>query len=220
MAKKDRRDDLLSLVPEKALRILDVGCASGDLGLKMKRAGREIIGIEYEQAQGNAAQAKLDKVIIGDAEGIALPYKPGYFDCILFADVLEHLRDPLALLKKFRLALADQGVVVASIPNIRYYKIISRLLFGGSWDYADAGILDRTHLRFFTLLNIRELFFDAGYEIVEIRRNIVASRCLKTLNFISAGFFNELLTYQYFVKLCKSTQTKENLPKHRVVQKI
>lgn len=219
-AKKDKRDNLLSMVPEGARHILDVGCASGGLGVKLKRPDREITGIEYDRALGNLAASKLDRVIIGNAESVVLPYQSGYFDCLLFADVLEHLRDPLALLKKYRLLLSDEGAVVASIPNIRYYKIINSLLFGGSWDYADAGILDRTHLRFFTLRNINELFLDAGYEIIEVRRNIVAARFLKILNLFLFKFSGDFLTYQFFIKARKQTAAKANSTHPRVIRKI
>jgi 2-polyprenyl-3-methyl-5-hydroxy-6-metoxy-1,4-benzoquinol methylase len=220
MAKKDKRTDLLAMVPERALRILDVGCASGVLGSKLKKQGREIVGIEFDQALGKTASGRLDKVFIGDAEAVSLPYRSGYFDCILFADVLEHLRDPLALLKKLGDLVSDQGMVVASIPNIRYYKVINRLMFKGTWDYTDSGIMDRSHLRFFTLINIKELFYQAGYEIIEIQRNTVASRFLRFINVLCAGSLNDLLTYQYYIRAEKAAPGQLKPLRARVVDKF
>ncbi len=220
MAKRDKRANLLAMVPEMALRILDVGCAAGDLGFQLKQPRREIVGIEYDQMVGNAAVAKLDKVFIGDAECIILPYPTGYFDCILFADVLEHLRDPFLCLKKYRVVLGDQGVIVASIPNIRYYKVINQLLFRGTWDYTDAGILDKSHLRFFTIVNIKELFYHAGYEIVDLQRNIVASRFLVFLNAICGRRLNNLLTYQYYIKARKLGLGNVKPPRPRRINKF
>ncbi len=218
--KKDKRDELLALVPDDARRILDIGCGAGGLGLKLKQAGKEVVGIEHERTLGETAAGKLDKVFIGDAEQISLPYAPGYFDCILFADVLEHLRDPLALLKRYRGYLSEGGIAVASIPNVRYYKVIARLLFGGSWDYTDSGILDRTHLRFFTLVNIKELFYQAGYEVIKIERNIVASRFLRFLNVLCARFWKDLLTYQYYLKARKAEPGLLKPPRPRAIKKF
>jgi SAM-dependent methyltransferase len=100
-----------------------------------------------------------------------LPFEQGYFDCIVCADVIEHLRDPLAALRKLSLVLGEKGVIIASIPNVRYWGVISMLAEGG-WTYADSGILDRTHLRFFTRREIETLFTEAGFELTGLMANI------------------------------------------------
>jgi 2-polyprenyl-3-methyl-5-hydroxy-6-metoxy-1,4-benzoquinol methylase len=216
--KKDKRDELLALVPSDAKRILDVGCADGALGARLKSAGREVVGIDRDERSCSIASQRLSQTLSGDVEQLQLPFAKGYFDCIVYADVLEHLLDPLGLLKRHRDYLSSDGYVIASIPNIRYYKVIIRLLFGGTWDYVDKGILDRTHLRFFTLLNIKELFRDAGYRIVAIKKNIVAARGFEILNLFCFGCLDNLLTYQYYIKAKKSENAAVAAPKRKIGQ--
>ncbi|UCD15926.1 MAG: class I SAM-dependent methyltransferase [Candidatus Omnitrophota bacterium] len=202
--KKNKRDEFLAMVPEGAKRILDLGCGDGRLGSMLKIKEREVVGIEKNDMLCEAAAEKLDRVFSVDMENFVLPYPKEYFDCILCADVLEHLIEPLVFLEKCKEYLSEDGFILASIPNIRYYKVIGNLIFSGTWDYMEQGILDRTHLRFFTLINIKELFIDAGYEIIDIKRNIVAASLMRFLNRASFGRLKEFLTYQYYIKAEKS----------------
>ena len=202
--KKNKRDEFLSLIPSGAKKVLDLGCGSGNLGAKLRNRGIEVVGIEKDKNLYILAQDCLDKVFLADVEKFQLSYPKGYFDCLLCADILEHLKYPGAILKKYKDYLNNHGYVIASIPNIRYYKVIIRLVIGGRWDYADAGILDRSHLRFFTLANIRELFAQAGYEIVEIKRNIITAGGFKLLNFLCFNKLREFFVYQYYIKARKS----------------
>lgn len=198
---KNERIDLLEMVPREAKTILDLGCGEGCAGSKIKERdpGAKVYGVEIDEASGRKAELVLDGVIIGDLEKADLPFEKKYFDCIVAADVLEHLVDPWNTLKKIRELLADDGVLVVSIPNIRYYKAIIRLVLG-YWDYSGRGIFDISHLRFFCLVNIREMLMDPGFEIVSIKRNIVAARGFRFLNFLLLGRLRDLLTYQYYIK--------------------
>lgn len=216
--KKDARDVFLSLIPEGTKRVLDVGCAKGDLGAKLKQRQIEVIGIEKDKDLLAEAKDKLDQAYLIDAEKCDLPYPKGYFDCILYADVLEHLLDPLATLKNQNNYLKNGGYVVASIPNVRYYKVIIRLLFGGTWDYVDAGILYKGHLRFFTLLNIKELFAKAGLEITDIRRNITAAAGFKFLNALCFNRLKDLLTYQFYIVAMQSPGQELSIKKRKIYQ--
>lgn len=201
--KKNKRDDFFSLIPANAEKILDVGCADASW---IKRSGKnnlEVVGIEQNEKFYAEARKNLQRVIEGDVENLKLPYPEGYFDCIVYADLLEHLKDPYALLSGQKKYLNDDGCVIASIPNVRYYKVILRLIMGGAWDYMPSGILDNTHLRFFTLINIIELFENAGYRIVEIKRNRVAASGFKFLNFLMFNRLDEFLVYQYYIKAVK-----------------
>jgi len=108
-------------------------------------------------------------VQIGDIESMPLDSWNAQFDTLIVADVLEHLRDPWAAMFRLRGCLKDGGTVVASIPNIAHYKIIKKLLFT-EWRYEPGGILDHTHLRFFTRASIEDLFRNAGFEILRIER--------------------------------------------------
>ena len=216
--KKDKRDDLLLLVPLHVKNVLDVGCGSGILGAKLRKKGIEVVGIEKDEQAYAQARGKINKAILADVEELDLSYPVGYFDCILFADILEHLRDPVSILMKYGKYLNDKGFVIASIPNVRYYKIILRLLFGGTWDYVDKGILDVTHIRFFTLVNMKELFIKAGYSVLCMQRNLVASRGFRLLNFILFNSLKDFLTYQYYFKLRKASDREILVPKRRIHQ--
>ena len=166
----ESRPDIQALIDAPGKRILDVGCAAGELGLALKQAGAcEVIGIESSIEAAALAQEKLDGVLVGDAQATDWPLMPSSFDYIIFADVLEHLVEPWSALASFNRYLQADGRIIASIPNIRFYAIIARLIFN-RWSYRESGILDSTHLRFFTLPTIRNLFARAGLRIEKIER--------------------------------------------------
>jgi len=162
------RNDLIPLIPNDARCILEVGCASGMTGRELKRRnGAFVVGIELNANAANAAKNVLDDVVHGDIEKITLPYSDNSFDCILFADVLEHLINPLSALIKVRRLLKKGGTVVASIPNVQFHGVIHQLI-EGNWTYEKEGILDETHLRFFTYKEIEKIFSQAGYSIQKV----------------------------------------------------
>jgi 2-polyprenyl-3-methyl-5-hydroxy-6-metoxy-1,4-benzoquinol methylase len=159
------RPELVALVPLEAQAVLDVGCGAGRLGETLK--GRQpvaVTGIEAETRAAQIAEGRLDRVFCGDVEEMELPFEPASFDVVLCGDVLEHLREPETVLRRIRPWLKPGGQLVASIPNVRHYSVIHSLL-AGNWTYQAAGLLDRTHLHFFTRRSIEELFAQAGYRI-------------------------------------------------------
>ena len=207
----EARLDIQALIAARGKRILDVGCAAGELGFALKQAGaREVIGIESSTEAAALAQDKLDRVLVGDAQSPHWPLAESSFDYIIFADVLEHLVDPWSALASFSRYLQADGRVVASIPNIRFYAIIARLIFN-AWGYRESGILDSTHLRFFTLPTIRELFARAGLRIEKIERTYrlfedqsrigrvgaLASRLF--CRFVAPMVGRDLFTFQYLI---------------------
>lgn len=194
------REVFLAMVPPEARDVLDVGCGGGGLSAQLKARGVRVTGIERNENSCAVARERLDEVIVGDAESADLPWPDGSFDCIIYADVLDCMVDPLSALERHRRCLKQNGHILASMANVRYYKVIAELVLAGTWNYTDGGILWRDHLRFFTLANMTQLFRDAGYEVVEIRRNVVAARLLRILNFLLFGAFKEFLTYQYYIK--------------------
>lgn len=216
--KKDRRDEFLNLVPQGIKKVLDVGCSKGSLGAKLKERQIEVVGIEKNKEFYLLAKDRLNQVFLADVERFNLPYPKGYFDCLLYADILEHLIDPLAILKNLAGYLKDKGYVVTSIPNIRYYKVIIKLLLGKSWDYVDTGILDKSHLRFFTLINIKELFIKAGFKIIDIKRNIIAARGFKFLNILCFNKLIDFLTYQFYIVAVKSADSELFYRKRKIYQ--
>lgn len=164
----ESRPDIQALLDVRGRRVLDVGCAAGELGRALKQAGaREVMGIERDPTAAALAKNKLDAVLVGEVDRVVLAPAESRFDYIIFADVLEHLTDPWSVLASYRHYLKPGGTVVASIPNIRFYAVIARLLFN-RWGYRESGILDSTHLRFFTLPTIREMFERAGYCVERI----------------------------------------------------
>ncbi|CAD7772666.1 Ubiquinone biosynthesis O-methyltransferase [Candidatus Methanoperedenaceae archaeon GB50] len=215
---RQERKDVEALIPKEARRILDVGCGEGILGKRLLEKGvKEVVGVEIEQAVCEKARENLSMVVCGDIEKIDLPFEERYFDCIVFADILEHLKDPLSVVKKLKKHLKDSGVVVASIPNVRYYQVIN-MLVDGYWTYGDYGILDRTHLRFFTKKEILALFKNAGFEITTIAGNVAPKYytvCNSTQAEISFGRISlkdlsseeikDLFVFQYLIKARQET---------------
>src|SRR3989338_894286 len=132
--KIDKREVLLSLVPATAEKIIDVGCAGGGLTRGFVKEGREVVGIDNNSQAILKAKENLTSVFLADISEFEIPYPKNYFDCIIYADILDCFSDPLEILKKHRDSLNNQGVVVASFANIRYYKVIIRLFLGGTWD--------------------------------------------------------------------------------------
>ncbi|MFA6110350.1 MAG: glycosyltransferase, partial [Candidatus Latescibacterota bacterium] len=162
---RNSRPELAELVPASARRVLEVGCAAGELGrlLKSQRPGIEVVGVERDPEAARLAGAHLDAVIRGDLETLPdLPYPAGHFDCLVCGDVLEHLRDPEAVLRRLLVHLHPDGSLVCSIPNVRHQSVLLNLMVNGRWEYRDEGLLDRTHLRFFTLAEIRALLTRLG----------------------------------------------------------
>ncbi len=149
-------------------RVLDVGCVSGYLAERFKRNGCFVAGIEVDPEAAEGAKGNCDVVINGDIERLAeSTFAAESFDVIVYADILEHLRHPEVVLGLQRRWLSRNGFVVVSLPNVAFIGIRLRLLLG-QFDYADVGILDRTHLRFYTLKTARALLSDGGYLIRKI----------------------------------------------------
>src|SRR5262249_53974498 len=151
--------DLLRIMPPDASVVLEAGCGAGALAEAYRRINR---GVTYCGIEKNADAARLasssgriDQLIVGDVETVDLSAlgfseeRPSV-DCLVFGDVLEHLVDPWIVLSRLARLVRSGGQVLACIPNIQHYSIIINLM-RGNWDYEDEGLLDRTHLRFFTL---------------------------------------------------------------------
>ncbi|MEA3490207.1 MAG: methyltransferase domain-containing protein, partial [Candidatus Omnitrophota bacterium] len=211
------REDVLRIIPENVRKVLDVGCSIGKLGEQLKRRFKsEVVGIEIDEKMAEVAKEKLDKVIVGDLDEISLKeyLAPNYFDCIIFADILEHLKDPWKVLKDTTAFLNSDGIVVASIPNVRHYTTIINLLFLGRWPYRERGLHDKMHLRFFTLEGINELFHGANLEIIQLKRNFRIIERPHVFNNRFAKYFRftplrELFVFQYLAVAKKQKKMEE-----------
>jgi 2-polyprenyl-3-methyl-5-hydroxy-6-metoxy-1,4-benzoquinol methylase len=159
------RREMIPFIPTGSTTILDVGCSHGLFGSELKRTDPKwsVAGIEPDPEAAKDAMATYDDVICGFYP-VDIPSAAQY-DCIVFNDVLEHVTDPWGMLRQTHGHLAPNGRIVASIPNVRYVMVVRDLLFRGRWEYADWGVLDRTHLRFFTRKSIEDLFATTGYVI-------------------------------------------------------
>jgi 2-polyprenyl-3-methyl-5-hydroxy-6-metoxy-1,4-benzoquinol methylase len=165
------RADVAALVPRQAARVLDVGCGFGALGRLLAQRGCVVHGIERNPEAARHLDGTYARYLIGDVERSAHALEGERYDCIVFADILEHLVDPWTALARYSELLAPGGSVVASIPNIRNIAILLELAVRGRWHYRDTGLLDRTHLRFFTRAEIQELFRSARLSIERMDAN-------------------------------------------------
>jgi 2-polyprenyl-3-methyl-5-hydroxy-6-metoxy-1,4-benzoquinol methylase len=197
----NERPEVALLVPPSARMILDVGCGTGRLGAMLKRSGtsRKVYGIEYNPAVAAEARKVLDGVLIGDLQTMEITFEREFFDCIIYADVLEHLLDPVAVLRKLRPFLKGSGVIVSSIPNIRHYTALLQIALHG-WEYTDFGLFDRTHVRFFSRRTMEELLTQGGFGAEFCQPRIVASRKMKFLNTLCFGRLEEFITFQYLIR--------------------
>jgi 2-polyprenyl-3-methyl-5-hydroxy-6-metoxy-1,4-benzoquinol methylase len=161
----NRRMEIQYLVRSDARRILDVGCGFGTMGKELKKKfGAEVWGIEIESGCAHQASMVLDRFLKGSIESNIPNLPHSYFDTIIFADVLEHLYNPWQVLKDIKSKLADGGEIIASIPNVSHWFVIKQLL-SGNFPYCRHGLLDISHIRFFTLASALAMFGNAGYQI-------------------------------------------------------
>ena len=150
-----------------SIRVLDVGCGFGALGQEFRRDGIEVWGIERDATAVALASKRLDHVIesdLADAEVIRREIGGTRFDLVVFSDVLEHTPDPPSVVEAFTPYLADTGRVIVSVPNVANWQTRLALLFG-RFTYKDTGVLDRTHLRFFTKHSTVELMESCGLRV-------------------------------------------------------
>jgi 2-polyprenyl-3-methyl-5-hydroxy-6-metoxy-1,4-benzoquinol methylase len=152
-------------------RVLDVGCDTGYLGEALSAFGNETSGFEVNEETAEQARKRLSRVEVGDLETTDLVdvFGPGSFDVVVFGDVLEHLRDPLPVLRQSRNLLAAGGSVVISTPNVAHGDVRLALL-SGRFDYNQLGILDVTHTRFFTKQSLVDFLHDGGFVLAELQR--------------------------------------------------
>lgn len=164
---EDSRYRLAQLTGDRPA-VLDVGCAVGYLGEFLRRTapGRWLAGIEIDPGAAEKARRHYDQVIVGSIDDLAVwSQLQRKVDVMIFGDVLEHTADPVMVLRMARPKLSDNGLIVVSIPNVGHFKVRLRLLLG-KFEYEDWGIMDRTHLRFFTLKTAQEMLSNGGFEVV------------------------------------------------------
>lgn len=167
--------DLLQAIPLDAEKVIEVGCGSGALAQAYKALSphAHYTGIDIESSYADMAKARCDQSL-----NMNIEHAPASFwdeawdtDCWVFGDTLEHLVEPWQLLMRIRVNLPPNGCVVACIPNMQHWSVIYRLITG-ELHYEEQGLLDRTHLRWFTKKTIIKMFTDCGYQIDTIKARI------------------------------------------------
>lgn len=192
-------------------RLLDVGAADGLLSRHLTARGWKVTGIEADRAAAAAGAAHCEQMLVADLNR-GVPALDGLFDTIVCGDVLEHLADPAPVLRTLVSALAPGGDVVVSVPNVAHLWVRLSLL-GGRFEYADRGILDRTHLRFFTKRTLDDLLAAVGlhavdrastpvplYQVVAPRWHGAALAAVHTASAAAARALPRLLGYQFVVR--------------------
>ncbi|UCF15476.1 MAG: class I SAM-dependent methyltransferase [Phycisphaerales bacterium] len=199
---KQRRPEMLKYVPASVKRTLDLGCAAGNFSELIKTEyDAECWGVEMDHQAAQIASTKLDKIIAADVTQCLEDLPDNYFDCVICNDILEHLADPFGLLIDLKKKMTVDGIVIASFPNIRYCRILFDLVMRGNWDYKEHGILDKTHLRFFTHNSILKMFPALGYELLTIEGlepdPSALSRLVKFVNLLLLNRFKDTI-YHHF----------------------
>jgi 2-polyprenyl-3-methyl-5-hydroxy-6-metoxy-1,4-benzoquinol methylase len=196
----DPREDLAALVEGVELAILDVGCGSGATGKRLLDLGkaRWVSGVEVISSRAELAWRVLNAVITGDLAQIEFSWAPGGFDYIIAGDVLEHLVDPWNVLRRLKPMLRPGGSLIVSLPNVRHWSVLSDLIFRGEWRYRQDGVLDETHLRFFTRRSALRMMRETGFKIESVYpyfwgpKTTAASR-------LALGLVNEFLAQRYLI---------------------
>ena len=207
----DLRQPLIVLARGKPRRVLEIGCAAGQTLAYFKARGADYVaGVEISPKVAELARARpaVDAVLVGNIEQMELPYESGSFDLVIAGHVLEHLVDPWTVLKRLRGLLKPGGQLIGALPNIRYHSVVLPLLFKGKWQYEQTGIMDWTHLRFFSHQTIEELLQSSGFSVDAIVPESGGPRA-NLANTMTFGVFRHLLSYAYNFSATKPVATEE-----------
>jgi SAM-dependent methyltransferase/regulator of replication initiation timing len=208
-------------------RVLELGCSTGYMSRILRDRGCRVIAVEQDAAAATRARQFCERVIVGDVEQLDLrrTLAKDRFDVVVAADVLEHLKDPLALLRALRSFIRADGYLVVSLPNVAHGSVRLALL-GGVFKYTEIGLLDRTHLRFYTRQSMEELFDQAEYAIGPIERQILplgATEVAHDPTAVSAKLLERLardpeaLTYQFIVVAFPVPKTQLQFIQRRLI---
>jgi SAM-dependent methyltransferase len=195
---RELRISMLSLVRGIPERVLEVGCASGEHLRYLKERGTSYtVGVEISPEVADRARHNgIDEVLCGNVEESDLGFADSSFDLVVVGHVLEHLRDPWGVLKRLRTVLKPGGQLVGALPNVRHHSVILPLVFRGDWTYAPSGIMDWTHLRFFTRDTVRKLLSSAGFQVEAIVGELGGNKS-RLANRITLNIFQNFLCYAY-----------------------
>lgn len=183
--------------------VLDIGCGRGGLGSYLQNQyGCQVTGLEIIAENYIHSSSILHKAYLGDIETMDLSVLGSNFDYIIFSDSLEHMLEPKLVLERVRGLMNDEGRLLISMPNIRNFRVTIPLMLFDQWEYKDEGLLDRTHLRFFTATSVCNLIEQTGYSVKQILCDLPTSSKVGILNTLTFGIFRRHLTAHYLVEAC------------------
>lgn len=199
-----RRDWVNALPKSSSARILEIGCAEGRTGELAISNGKcqFYCGIELHEPSAEIASNRLSKVIIGNVETLEFDFEPNSFDAILLSEVLEHLLDPWAVVQHLAKYLKPGGLLFASSPNVSHHRVIRQLL-RGRWDLTETGVMDKTHLRWFTPKSYEQLFRQAGLSVDRLAPVSTPTIKVKVFDFLTMGKFKHLSMVQIDIRAHK-----------------
>lgn len=204
------RKEILPLLPAAVSSVLEIGCGAGNTleWIKSIRNCTWVGGVELSPDIAQQARERLDEVYVGNVEQMDLPIAKGSLDLVLCLDVLEHLVDPWATVFRLQELLKPGGALIASIPNVRYHAVLFPLLFRQKWEYRDAGILDRTHLRFFVKETALQLIASSGLLVDMVTATgLGKSRKSQMVNAVIPSVLRSLFEKQYLIRGVKQPIT-------------
>jgi len=208
------RADIITALNNKTFKtVLELGAGGCDTLAYMKQSGiaREVTALElFEIPNSNQNNPLIDRLILADLSDIhKLGLREAYFDLIICGDILEHIYNPWEVVAYIKQLLAPDGLLICSIPNIRFYQAMLNIFFQGDFKYGKEGILDMTHIRFFCRKNVIDLFEKNGYLVNVIKPSFIYNKIeikRKILNMITLGIFRDFLTFQYIIQLRKDSK--------------
>lgn len=185
------------LVPDGPNVVMDLGCAAGRLGKRLIELNKaaEVVGVEIFEPVAQEARKYYKEVHVGDIEEMNLNYA-GHFDVVICGDVLEHLREPDKVIKQIHHWLKDGGTLICCLPNVRYWKVLRDLVFKGDFEYTSQGVLDQTHLRFYTTNSFRKLLRNSSFAVEKEEMRIIANGKQAALNKLTGGLLKDFLGIQ------------------------
>lgn len=190
---------MLPFVPDRRARVLEIGCSEGRFSSALDGV-QERWGIEPSPA-AELARTRLDRVFQATFEQAEPDLPQNYFDLVICNDVIEHMPDHCRFLRNIKNHIAPGGMLIGSIPNVRYYQNMFQFLLEKDWNYTDFGILDRTHVSFFTEKSLRKTLERSGFEIVQMKGINTARRsdgAFRDKAYLAAAFGLSVLTLGYF----------------------
>lgn len=207
---------MAELLPSRYQKVLEIGCGEGGFAGSLAPSC-EVWGVEMHESSAVIAGQRLQRVLVGSYDAVQHDLPENYFDLVICNDVIEHMPDHDAFFDSISAKLQDGGYLVASIPNMRYYYCLRELLLRKEWVYSDQGVMDRTHLRFFTERSLRRTLVEHGFSVEAfsgINRLKGARRVLRALFFVilTLGYYTDILYQQFGFRAINHRKARAGVP--------